>query len=162
MIEYKDIKAADLEDTFLELVNVSYSGDVFFEEGIGRLTFAIKGGSIYKIDAEDEEQEADPTKGEMVVTTADKKVRWRQKHEVGNIYAQTYLGEADFRGDAGIPMIDALNAYLKGTYAIYEWDANIVNQDGIVERLIIDGKRQGRPNVTVTSDDDSATVKVGY
>lgn len=160
MLQYKDVKAKDLDGAFIELNNVSYSGNVYHEGASGSLVFGVKEGNIYRINPMEKEQQDDITKGQLVVEVSDEVIRWRQEHEIGDVYAKRYLGESKFQGDAGMPMIDALSAYLAGTFNIYSWDANIKTKDGVVAKLIRDGKRNDQPEVKVKSDGKATTVTV--
>lgn len=161
MIELKDLKEENLDDGFIEINNVSESGNVYHENGAGSLVFGVAERNIYLIDPSDKKQHADFTKGQLIVTVSDDTVRWRQEHEIGNIYEHKYLQEAKFVGDdAGQAMITALYNYLRGTFNIYTWDAHLHTKDDIVEEIVIDGKRNGTPSISVTSDDEGTIVKV--
>jgi len=160
MIELKDLKASDLDGAFIELNDVTMSGNAYIEGGSGSMVFGVKEGNIYKIDPQIKEQHDDPTKGQLVVTVSDDTIRWRQEHELGNIYAKQFLAESKFTGDAGIPMMQALHNYLAGTFNIYVFDVNIKMPGDIVNKLIIDGKVNDHPEVKVTTNEHGASVQV--
>ena len=160
MLEFKDLKEADLDGAFIELNDVSYSGNVYHEGGNGSLVFGISEQNIYRIDPMVKEQHDDATKGQLVVTVAGNVVRWRQEHELGNIYAKQFLAESKFTGDAGIPMMQALHNYLAGTFNIYVFDVNIKMPGDIVNKLIIDGKVNDQQEVKVTTNEHGASVQV--
>ena len=161
MLEFKDLKEADLDGAFIELNDVSYSGNVYHEGGNGSLVFGISEQNIYRIDPMVKEQHDDATKGQLIVTVAGNVVRWRQEHDIGDVYAKRYLDEAQFEGkDAGKAMITALSKYLAGTFNIYSWDANIKTKEGIVEKLIMDGKKNDQPEVKVSPTNGGASVTV--
>lgn len=148
MIELKDIKYSNLDGNFITLKNVSDSGNTYYPGGVGMLSYGIANHGIYQIDPTDKEQRQDPTKGFLVVEASAGKVRWIRDHEIGNTYAKSFLQEAPFTGDSGIDMIYAFVDHIQGTYNTYTWDTMLVTPEGATEDLIIDGKRNGTPNVS--------------
>lgn len=155
----------DLDGKFIVLENVSASGDVYNDNGVGYLIFGVVDNNIYKITYD---EISDPTKGELVVTgdTDNKLVTWAQDHNVENMYDvpsdavyEGYVQSNYYGDDLGYPLLVALHEHIMGTYNIVSYDPNIVTEEELVEAIT--GKTytiDAPTNIVVTATADGATV----
>lgn len=141
LAKQNDVKLADLNNKFVVIKDVTDYGNLFAEDGDRALVFGIKGNDIYKIDTSAEhfdEQVADPTKGELVVEldSADSKINWKQDHiEQQPFESFNSLRSSKFVGDAGYPLLQALEAHIHGTYNISGYDTRLVSVAELVADL---------------------------
>lgn len=129
------ITEADLDGNFIVIKDVTDYGDLFASDGDFPLVFGVVTGNIYKLHYNDADkftaELADPTKGELVVELdkANKKINWLQDHieqqpfeSFNSLRSAKYLGD-----DAGLPLLDALQAHIHGTYNISGYDTRLVS-----------------------------------
>lgn len=166
-MELKDVTLAKLEGNFVLTSYPTDAGNVYVEGGHLQLGFGVKNGDVYQIDFSDEEI-ADPTKGKLVVTldASNKKIYWLQAHLEQQPY-DTYnsLRESTFAGDAGYPLLEALDQYIKGTYNSTGYDTRLVTMDELASGVMgADGGSDVTPktadpkNVTATATTTGADV----
>lgn len=134
---------ADLIDKFIVIKGVTDYGDLFAPEGDLPLILAIKADGVYKLDiAHDklEDQIADPTKGKLVVEldSANNQINWLQDHveqqpfeSFNSLHSSKYLGD-----DAGQPLLDAIQDYIRGTFNISGYDSRLVSKAELVADLV--------------------------
>ena len=135
-------KLADLTDKFIVIKGVTDYGDLFAPEGDLPLILAIKADGVYKLDiAHDklEDQIADPTKGKLVVEldSANNQINWLQDHveqqpfeAFNSLHSSKYIGD-----DAGQPLLDAIQNYIRGTFNISGYDSRLVSKAELVADL---------------------------
>lgn len=167
-MELKDVTLAKLEGNFVLTSYPTDAGNVYVEGGHLQLGFGVKNGDVYQINFSDEEI-ADPTKGKLVVTldADNKKIYWLQSHLEQQPY-DTYnsLRDSSFAGDAGYPLLEALDQYIKGTYNSTGYDTRLVTMAELASGVVdADGGAGETPkvdaptDVTATPTDDGANVK---
>ena len=135
-------KLADLTDKFIVIKGVTDYGDLFAPEGDLPLILAIKADGVYKLDiAHDklEDQIADPTKGKLVVEldSANNQINWLQDHveqqpfeAFNSLHSSKYIGD-----DAGQPLLDSIQNYIRGTFNISGYDSRLVSKAELVADL---------------------------
>lgn len=134
------VKLADLNGKFVVIKNVTDYGDLFNDMGDQALIFGIKDGYVYQIkfDKDFETNIQDVTKGKLVVylDAAKSKINWLQDHvEQQPFESFNSLRSSKFVGDAGIPLLEALEAYIHGTYNISGYDTRLVTLADLVADL---------------------------
>lgn len=134
------VKLADLNGKFIVIKDVTDYGDLFNDMGDQALIFGIKDGYVYQIkfDKDFETNIQDVTKGKLVAyLDADKsKINWLQDHvEQQPFESFNSLRSSKFVGDAGIPLLEALEAYIHGTYNISGYDTRLVTLADLVADL---------------------------
>lgn len=171
IVKASKVKAGDLDKKFIVIKDVTDFGNLFDLRGADVLIFGIVGTNIYRL--EKLEQASDPTKGELVVTTdaVKKEVIWKQDHkeqqpfEAYHVLRKSkYLG-----GDAGQPMLEALEAHIHGTYNIAGYDSRLVTFAELVADLKENGEstpvQSAKPSApqspTVDPKAKSVTVSTG-
>jgi hypothetical protein len=166
-MELKDVTLAKLEGNFVLTSYPTDAGNVYVEGGHLQLGFGVKNGDVYQIDFSDEEI-ADPTKGKLVVTldASNKKIYWLQAHLEQQPY-DTYnsLRESTFAGDAGYPLLEALDQYIKGTYNSTGYDTRLVTMGELASGVMsANGGSNANPKiedptgVAAVATDDGAKV----
>lgn len=134
------VKLADLDGKFVVIKDVTDYGDLFNDMGDQALIFGIKDGYVYQIkfDKDFENNIKDVTKGKLV-TYLDKdksKINWLQDHvEQQPFESYNSLRSSKFVGDAGVPLLEALEAYIHGTYNISGYDTRLVTLADLVADL---------------------------
>ena len=135
-------KLADLTDKFIVIKATTDYGDLFADAGDMPLILAVKSDGVYKLDiAHDklEAQIADPTKGKLVVEldSAKKQINWLQDHveqqpfeSFNSLRSSKYVGD-----DAGQPLLDAIQDYIRGTFNIAGYDSRLVSKAELVADL---------------------------
>lgn len=129
------ITEADLDGNFIVIKDVTDYGDLFVGDGDLPLVFGVVNGNIYKLHYNDADkftaELADPTKGELVVELdkGNKKINWLQDHiEQQPFESFNSLRSAKYYGDdAGLPLLNALQAHIHGTYNISGYDTRLVS-----------------------------------
>lgn len=135
-------KLADLADKFIVIKATTDYGDLFADKGDLPLILAIKGNNVYQLDIAGDKLEAeiaDPTKGKLVVEldTANKRIDWLQDHveqqpfeAFNSLHSSKYVGD-----DAGQPLLDAIQNYIRGTFNISGYDSRLVSKAELVADL---------------------------
>lgn len=135
-------KLADLADKFIVIKATTDYGDLFADKGDLPLILAIKDNSVYQLDIAGDKLEAeiaDPTKGKLVVVldTANKRIDWLQDHveqqpfeAFNSLHSSKYVGD-----DAGQPLLDAIQNYIRGTFNISGYDSRLVSKAELVADL---------------------------
>lgn len=129
------VTEADLDGNFIVIKDVTDYGDLFVSDGDFPLVFGVVNGNIYKLHYNDADkftaELADPTKGKLVVELdkANKKINWLQDHiEQQPFESFNSLRSAKYYGDdAGLPLLNALQAHIHGTYNISGYDTRLVS-----------------------------------
>lgn len=134
------VKLADLNGKFIVIKDVTDYGDLFNDMGDQALIFGIKDGYVYQIkfDKDFETNIQDVTKGKLVVylDAGKSKINWLQDHiEQQPFESFNSLRSSKFVGDAGIPLLEALEAYIHGTYNISGYDTRLVTLADLVADL---------------------------
>lgn len=141
LAKQNDVKLADLNNKFVVIKDITDYGDLFVDDGNRALVFGVKDNDIYKLNTSAEyfdEQVADPTQGELVVEldSANNKINWKQDHvEQQPFESFNSLRSSEFIGDAGYPLLQALEAYIHGTYNISGYDTRLVSAADLVADL---------------------------
>lgn len=135
-------KLADLADKFIVIKATTDYGDLFADKGDLPLILAIKDNNVYQLDIAGDKLEAeiaDPTKGKLVVVldTANKRIDWLQDHveqqpfeAFNSLHSSKYIGD-----DAGQPLLDAIQNYIRGTFNISGYDSRLVSKAELVADL---------------------------
>ncbi|MGJ2547980.1 hypothetical protein ACR8G1_22340, partial [Salmonella enterica subsp. enterica serovar Paratyphi A] len=141
LAKQNDVKLADLNNKFVVIKDITDYGDLFVDDGNRALVFGVKDNDIYKLNTSAkyfDEQVADPTQGELVVEldSANNKINWKQDHvEQQPFESFNSLRSSEFIGDAGYPLLQALEAYIHGTYNISGYDTRLVSAADLVADL---------------------------
>lgn len=135
------VKLADLDKKFVVIKEATDFGGLFEPIAENPLVFGIVSGNIYRIDVHADKfasQVADPTKGVLVVELdqGGKKINWLQDHiEQQPFETFNSLRSSAFTGDAGYPLIQALEAHIHGTYNISGYDSRLVTAAELIANL---------------------------
>lgn len=133
LAKQNDFKLADIDGKFIVIKDVTDSGDIYVDKGDLTLVLGVVNGNVYRLTnktAEFEAQVADPTKGELVVELdkSNKKINWLQDHveqqpfeTFNSLRTSKYTGD-----DAGYPLVQAVEAYVHGTFNISGYDTRVV------------------------------------
>lgn len=139
-------KLADLADKFIVIKATTDFGDLFADLGDMPLILAIKDNNVYKLHlaaSKFADEVADPTKGDLVVEldTANKEIHWLQDHQeqqpfeaFNSLHSSKYVGD-----DAGQPLLDAIQDYIRGTFNISGYDSRLVSKAELVADLKSNG-----------------------
>lgn len=145
-----EVKLADLADKFIVIKDTTDYGDLFADNGDLPLILAIKDNDVYQLDIASDKLDAeiaDPTKGKLVVEldTADKQINWLQDHveqqpfeAFNSLHSSNYIGD-----DAGQPLLDAIQNYIRGTFNISGYDSRLVSKAELVADLEDNGSNAG-------------------
>lgn len=150
------VKLADLNGKFIVIKDVTDYGDLFNDMGDQALIFGIKDGYVYQIkfDKDFETNIQDVTKGKLVVylDAGKSKINWLQDHiEQQPFESFNSLRSSKFVGDAGIPLLEALEAYIHGTYNISGYDTRLVTLADLVADLKETSSSAASPAVSKSS-----------
>lgn len=133
LAKQNDFKLADIDGKFIVIKDVTDSGDIYVDNGDLTLILGVVDGNVYRLTnktADFEAQVADPTKGELVVELdkENKKINWLQDHveqqpfeTFNSLRTSKYTGD-----DAGYPLVQAVEAYVHGTFNISGYDTRVV------------------------------------
>lgn len=141
LLKQNSVKLSDLNGKFVVIKEVTDYGDLFVDEGDQVLIFGIVNGNVYHISNDPKkfnDQVADPTKGELVIELDSDKnqINWRQDHiEQQPFESYNSLRSSKYYGDAGYPLLQALEAHVHGTYNISGYDTRLVTAADLVEDL---------------------------
>lgn len=137
-----EVKLADLADKFIVIKATTDYGDLFAAEGDLPLILAIKGNDVYQLDIASDKLDteiADPTKGKLVVEldASNNQINWLQDHveqqpfeSFNSLRSSKYVGD-----DAGQPLLDAIQNYIRGTFNISGYDSRLVSKAELVADL---------------------------
>lgn len=154
------VKLADLDKKFVVIKEATDFGGLFEPIAENPLVFGIVSGNIYRIDVHADKfasQVADPTKGVLVVELdqGGKKINWLQDHiEQQPFETFNSLRSSAFTGDAGYPLIQALEAHIHGTYNISGYDSRLVTAAELIADL--------KENAASASSDHSAASSAAH
>lgn len=160
LAKQNDVKLADLNNKFVVIKDITDYGDLFVDDGNRALVFGVKDNDIYKLNTSAEyfdEQVADPTQGELVVEldSANNKINWKQDHvEQQPFESFNSLRSSEFIGDAGYPLLQALEAYIHGTYNISGYDTRLVS----AADLVADLEDNASPSTPASSSSTSSST----
>lgn len=161
-----EVKLADLADKFIVIKATTDYGDLFAAKGDLPLILAIKGNDVYQLDIASDKLDAeiaDPTKGKLVVEldASNKQINWLQDHveqqpfeSFNSLHSSKYVGD-----DAGQPLLDAIQNYIRGTFNISGYDSRLVSKAELVADLK-DNASSAKPG-SVGSDPVSKSGKDG-
>lgn len=164
LAKQNDVTLADLNNKFVVIKDITDYGDLFVDDGNRALVFGVKDNDIYKLNTSAEyfdEQVADPTQGELVVEldSANNKINWKQDHvEQQPFESFNSLRSSEFIGDAGYPLLQALEAYIHGTYNISGYDTRLVS----AADLVADLEDNASPSTPASSGPSSATPQANF
>lgn len=137
-----ETKLADLADKFIVIKATTDYGDLFVDKGDLPLILAIKNNDVYQLDIAGDKLDAeiaDPTKGKLVVEldTTNNQINWLQDHveqqpfeAFNSLHSSKYIGD-----DAGQPLLDAIQNYIRGTFNISGYDSRLVSKAELVADL---------------------------
>ena len=152
-MELNEVTYATLNNKFIVVESPTDSGNVYVPNGQYNQLFAVVDGDIYHIKFA-ADQVADPTKGELVVSlNADNNlIYWKQAHKEQQVFEEVNsLHSAKYLGDAGQPLIEALQAHIIGTFNVAGYDTRLVTIQSLVQGITTaDGVDLG--NIDVPSD----------
>lgn len=160
LAKQNDVTLADLNNKFVVIKDITDYGDLFVDDGNRALVFGVKDNDIYKLNTSAEyfdEQVADPTQGELVVEldSANNKINWKQDHvEQQPFESFNSLRSSEFIGDAGYPLLQALEAYIHGTYNISGYDTRLVS----AADLVADLEDNASPSTPASSSSTSSST----
>lgn len=128
----KDVKFADLEDKYVLIKDVTDYGNLFNPKGDEALVFHIAtNGDVYENTFDDKGKlVTDDSKNKLVITldAGNNKIDWLQDHvEQQPFETFNSLRSSKFIGDAGMPLLEALQHYIRGTYNIAGYDTRLVS-----------------------------------
>ena len=141
LAEQNGFALTNLNNKFVVIKAATDYGDLFVDKADRPLIFGVKNDNIYKLDlsaGKFADQVADPTKGELVVEldSANNKINWKQDHiEQQPFESFNSLRSSKFTGDAGYPLIQALEAHIHGTYNISGYDTRLVSAAQLIADL---------------------------
>lgn len=161
LAKQNDFKLADIDGKFIVIKDVTDSGDIYVDNGDLTLILGVVDGNVYRLTnktADFEAQVADPTKGELVVELdkSNKKINWLQDHveqqpfeTFNSLRTSKYTGD-----DAGYPLVQAVEAYVHGTFNISGYDTRVVT----AAELIADIKDGDAASATPVHSDAPASA----
>ena len=128
----KDVKFADLKDKYVLIKDVTDYGNLFNPKGDEALVFHIDAnGDVYENTFDDKGKlVTDDSKNKLVITldAGNNKINWLQDHvEQQPFETFNSLRSSKFIGDAGMPLLEALQHYIHGTYNIAGYDTRLVS-----------------------------------
>ena len=128
----KDVKFADLKDKYVLIKDVTDYGNLFNPKGDEALVFHIAtNGDVYENTFDDKGKlVTDDSKNKLVITldAGNNKINWLQDHvEQQPFETFNSLRSSKFIGDAGMPLLEALQHYIHGTYNIAGYDTRLVS-----------------------------------
>ena len=163
-MELSEVSLATLNGKYIIVTSPTVSGNVYVENGHLNQGFGVVNGEIYHIDFSTD-QIKDPTKGDLVVTldAPNKTIYWRQTHEEQQPYeAWASLHSSKFGGDAGAPLLEALEAYVRGTFNLTGYDTRLVTMADLIGGVTTtNGSSTGTEepvNVAAVPTSDGATI----
>lgn len=158
-----EAKLADLADKFIVIKATTDYGDLFVDKGDLPLILAIKDNSVYQLDIAGDKLDAeiaDPTKGKLVVEldTANNQINWLQDHveqqpfeAFNSLHSSKYIGD-----DAGQPLLDAIQNYIRGTFNISGYDSRLVSKAELVADLEDNGSSSSAGTGSTTASSSQA------
>lgn len=128
----KDVKFDDLKDKYVLIKDVTDYGNLFNLKGDEALVFHIAtNGDVYENTFDDKGKlVTDDSKNKLVITldAGNNKIDWLQDHvEQQPFETFNSLRSSKFIGDAGMPLLEALQHYIHGTYNIAGYDTRLVS-----------------------------------
>ena len=128
----KDVKFADLKDKYVLIKDVTDYGNLFNPKGDEALVFHIAtNGDVYENTFDNKGKlVTDDSKNKLVITldAGNNKINWLQDHvEQQPFETFNSLRSSKFIGDAGMPLLEALQHYIHGTYNIAGYDTRLVS-----------------------------------
>lgn len=139
LAKQNDITLDSLKGNYLLISDITDYGDLFNDKGDQALAFHIDNdGNIYEVDLKKFSKTSDDNNKLVVeLDTANTKINWLQDHvEQQPFETFNSLRSSKYVGDAGYPLIQALEAYVHGTYNISGYDTRLVTKAELVNDLI--------------------------
>jgi hypothetical protein len=160
-----ETKLADLADKFIVIKATTDYGDLFVDKGDLPLILAIKNNDVYQLDIAGDKLDAeiaDPTKGKLVVEldTTNNQINWLQDHveqqpfeAFNSLHSSKYIGD-----DAGQPLLDAIQNYIRGTFNISGYDSRLVSKAELVADLEDSGSSSSAGTGSTDSQEGSSST----
>lgn len=139
LAKQNDVTLASLKGNYLLISDITDYGDLFNDKGDQALAFHVDNdGNIYEVDLKKFSKTSDDNNKLVVELDADNtKINWLQDHvEQQPFETFNSLRSSKYVGDAGYPLIQALEAYVHGTYNISGYDTRLVTKAELVNDLI--------------------------
>lgn len=134
-----DVTLDALKGNYLLIKDVTDYGDLFNDKGDQALAFHIDStGNIYEVDLQKFSADSDDNNKLVVeLDASNTKINWLQDHvEQQPFESFNSLRSSKYVGDAGYPLIQALEAYVHGTYNISGYDTRLVTKAELVADLV--------------------------
>ena len=139
LVKQNDFTLDALKGKYLLINDVTDYGDLFNDKGDQALTFHIdNSGNIYEVDLKKFSADSDNNNKLVVELDAgNTTINWLQDHvEQQPFEAFSSLRSSKYVGDAGYPLVQALEAYIHGTYNISGYDSRLVTKAELVADLV--------------------------
>ena len=139
LVKQNDVTLGALKGKYLLIKDVTDYGDLFNDKGDQALAFHIdNSGNIYEVDLKKFSADSDDNNKLVVELDAgNTTINWLQDHvEQQPFEAFSSLRSSKYVGDAGYPLVQALEAYIHGTYNISGYDSRLVTKAELVADLV--------------------------
>lgn len=154
LAKQKDVTLDALKGNYLLIKDVTDYGDLFNDKGDQALAFHIdNSGNIYEVDLKKFSADSDDNNKLVVELDAgNTTINWLQDHvEQQPFESFSSLRSSKYVGDAGYPLVQALEAYIHGTYNISGYDSRLVTKAELVADLVkLDADKGGAAKGTVS------------
>lgn len=173
LAKQNDVTLDALKGNYLLIKDVTDYGDLFNDKGDQALAFHIDStGNIYEVNLQKFSADSDDNNKLVVeLDASNTKINWLQDHvEQQPFESFSSLRSSKYVGDAGYPLVQALEAYIHGTYNISGYDSRLVTKAELVADLVkLDADKGGTakgtvskvsgPTVSASSSGSSSTAK---
>lgn len=139
LAKQNDVTLDALKGNYLLIKDATDYGDLFNDKGDQALAFHIDStGNIYEVNLQKFSADSDDNNKLVVeLDAANTKINWLQDHvEQQPFESFNSLRSSKYVGDAGYPLIQALEAYVHGTYNISGYDTRLVTKAELVADLV--------------------------
>lgn len=154
LAKQKDVTLDALKGNYLLIKDVTDYGNLFNDKGDQALAFHIDNtGNVYEVDLKKFSADSDDNNKLVVELDAgNTTINWLQDHvEQQPFEAFSSLRSSKYAGDAGYPLVQALEAYVHGTYNISGYDSRLVTKAELVADLVkLDADKGGAAKGTVS------------
>lgn len=154
LAKQNDVTLDALKGNYLLIKDVTDYGDLFNDKGDQALAFHIDStGNIYEVDLQKFSADSDDNNKLVVeLDASNTKINWLQDHvEQQPFESFSSLRSSKYVGDAGYPLVQALEAYIHGTYNISGYDSRLVTKAELVADLVkLDADKGGAAKGTVS------------
>ena len=163
LAKQKDVTLDALKGNYLLIKDVTDYGDLFNAKGDQALAFHIdNSGNIYEVDLKKFSADSDDNNKLVVELDAgNTTINWLQDHvEQQPFEAFNSLRSSKYVGDAGYPLVQALEAYVHGTYNISGYDTRLVTKAELVADLVkLDDDKKSPAKAVVQAKSSGPTAK---